>query len=330
MQGAGGVGGLLATHLATSPAAACYPAYDGNGNISAWIDSTGSMLARMDYSPFGQLIAQYKFTPSGDTTLSRLPFGFSTKYADSETGLLYYVLRYYDPVNGRWPSRDPIEERGGLNLYGFVKNDSIDLIDYLGCYPTKEDAIKAAKKKVGEAARASRQNGVKQLWQAVKYLGKSARQTISTTDAELFAIAEGTFQGVSGVEYGSMIYCRAGSGPENRFDFTGPSRGTLPSRSEYFDKKILGHVAPDAWPEDTTPVVMLHSHTMAEVFFNTDSWMLTSNDGNSTNGGGDGSLNPNNGPPSPDDKSFGATLKDLKRFIVHEQPLSATFNLYEY
>ena len=60
MQGAGGVGGLLATHLVTSPAAACYPAYDGNGNISAWIDGTGSLLARMDYSPFGQLIAQYK------------------------------------------------------------------------------------------------------------------------------------------------------------------------------------------------------------------------------------------------------------------------------
>ena len=39
---------------------------------------------------------------------------------------------YYDPTTGRWPSRDPIEEEGGLNLYGFVANDPVGLIDYLG------------------------------------------------------------------------------------------------------------------------------------------------------------------------------------------------------
>jgi RHS repeat-associated protein len=44
----------------------------------------------------------------------------------------YYGYRYYDPVTGRWPSRDPIKERGGVNLYGFVKNDTIRKLDYLG------------------------------------------------------------------------------------------------------------------------------------------------------------------------------------------------------
>jgi hypothetical protein len=39
---------------------------------------------------------------------------------------------FYDPGHGRWVSRDPIEERGGVNLYGFVTNDSIAHIDYLG------------------------------------------------------------------------------------------------------------------------------------------------------------------------------------------------------
>ena len=43
-----------------------------------------------------------------------------------------YGYRYYDPITGRWPSRDPIGERGGLNLYGFVGNDGIDYTDYLG------------------------------------------------------------------------------------------------------------------------------------------------------------------------------------------------------
>jgi RHS repeat-associated protein len=43
-----------------------------------------------------------------------------------------YGYRYMDPLTGRWPSRDPIEERGGVNLYGFVGNNSIYRIDILG------------------------------------------------------------------------------------------------------------------------------------------------------------------------------------------------------
>lgn len=44
----------------------------------------------------------------------------------------YYGFRYYDPVTGRWPSRDPINERGGLNLYAMVGNDSVNFVDFLG------------------------------------------------------------------------------------------------------------------------------------------------------------------------------------------------------
>jgi integrase/recombinase XerD len=43
-----------------------------------------------------------------------------------------YGYRYYDPVTGRWPSRDPIGERGGVNLYGFVGNDGTNEWDQLG------------------------------------------------------------------------------------------------------------------------------------------------------------------------------------------------------
>jgi hypothetical protein len=38
----------------------------------------------------------------------------------------------YDPTTGRWAGRDPIEERGGWNLYAFVGNDPIIRIDKLG------------------------------------------------------------------------------------------------------------------------------------------------------------------------------------------------------
>ena len=51
---------------------------------------------------------------------------------DFRPRVAYYGYRYYDPVTGRWPSRDPIGERGGVNLYGFVGNDVVNRWDYLG------------------------------------------------------------------------------------------------------------------------------------------------------------------------------------------------------
>jgi RHS repeat-associated protein len=60
------------------------------------------------------------------------PFRFSTEYQDDESDLLYYGYRYYNASTGRWISRDPMEEDGGLNLYGFVGNYPIKDIDPLG------------------------------------------------------------------------------------------------------------------------------------------------------------------------------------------------------
>jgi uncharacterized protein RhaS with RHS repeats len=43
-----------------------------------------------------------------------------------------YGYRYYDPLTGRWPSKDPIAERGGIYLYGFVGNNGISRVDKIG------------------------------------------------------------------------------------------------------------------------------------------------------------------------------------------------------
>jgi RHS repeat-associated protein len=56
----------------------------------------------------------------------------------SRPRVTYYGYRYYDPQTGRWPSRDPIEEEGGINLYGFVYNDGVNLWDVLGQHTTKD------------------------------------------------------------------------------------------------------------------------------------------------------------------------------------------------
>ena len=47
----------------------------------------------------------------------------------------YYGYRYYTPQTGRWINRDPIEERGGNNLYGFVNNDGMNSYDKFGLKP---------------------------------------------------------------------------------------------------------------------------------------------------------------------------------------------------
>ena len=39
---------------------------------------------------------------------------------------------FFTPGIPQWPSRDPIEERGGLNLYGFISNDGAGRSDFLG------------------------------------------------------------------------------------------------------------------------------------------------------------------------------------------------------
>ena len=57
-----------------------------------------------------------------------------SKLAEKTVHVADYLYRYYDPLTGRWPSRDPVEEEGGINLYGFVGNDGLNWSDYLGLY----------------------------------------------------------------------------------------------------------------------------------------------------------------------------------------------------
>jgi RHS repeat-associated protein len=105
------------------------PTYDGNGNIIALVNAAdGSLAASFEYDPFGNTIK------ATGVAANVQPFGFSTKYTDTETGLCYYGYRYYSPATGRWPSRDPMEEKGGVHLYSMVANDTISRVDPLGLF----------------------------------------------------------------------------------------------------------------------------------------------------------------------------------------------------
>ena len=130
LQSAGGVGGLLCRIEGRdgSPSRPLFSFSDANGNVTGLVDTNGSIAARYDYDPYGNLL-----TRTGDEANSN-PFRFSSKYSDDETGLYYYGYRFYSPSLGRWIGRDPIGEEAGENAYEFVNNDSISLFDILGLW----------------------------------------------------------------------------------------------------------------------------------------------------------------------------------------------------
>ena len=113
LQGAGGVGGLVAVSI---DGFFYFPGYDNNGNVVGYWDESGSLVAEYAYDAFGNTIS------SSGSMASAFPHRFSTKYYDEETDLYYYGYRYYSPSLGRWISRDPIEENGGYNLYAICLN----------------------------------------------------------------------------------------------------------------------------------------------------------------------------------------------------------------
>ena len=80
------------------------------------------------YDPFGNLVSEPQLPGNR--------FRFSTKPLDVESEFSYYGYRYYNPETGRWLPRDPIEEQGGYNLYGFMANDPVSRWDMLGLWFT--------------------------------------------------------------------------------------------------------------------------------------------------------------------------------------------------
>ncbi|MCW5551781.1 MAG: RHS repeat-associated core domain-containing protein [Verrucomicrobiae bacterium] len=140
VQGAGGVGGVLAVTFKSN--GTHFFCYDGNGNVTALVNAAnGAESARYEYGPFGETIRM-----TGPVAKLN-PFRFSTQYADDVTGDVKYLFRDYNPSTGRWLNRDPINETGSTilvrsrtavdlseekNPYRFVRNNPVGNADYLG------------------------------------------------------------------------------------------------------------------------------------------------------------------------------------------------------
>jgi RHS repeat-associated protein len=108
---------------------------DHLGSIREMTDSAGALQARYDYDPYGR---RTKVSGTMDAD-----FGFTGHFmlaSQPETTLTLY--RLYRADLGRWATRDPLAESGGLNLYTYVRNNPISWIDPLGlCPPYDNDNL---------------------------------------------------------------------------------------------------------------------------------------------------------------------------------------------
>jgi len=75
---------------------------DHLGSVSVVSNQRGLPYERVEYLPFGEI-----WIEETDPATGYIPFRFTSKELDEETGLYYHGARYYEPTISRWMSADP-------------------------------------------------------------------------------------------------------------------------------------------------------------------------------------------------------------------------------
>ena len=109
-----------------------YALQDANGDTTALVNTSGTVVERFEYSPYGVVtVLNEAGTAVADANGWR--YLFQGGRLDTATGLYLFGARDYSPAQGIWIERDPIGLGGGdLNETRFVGNQPTDQIDPSG------------------------------------------------------------------------------------------------------------------------------------------------------------------------------------------------------
>lgn len=109
------------------------PLCDLQGNIACLIDpQRRKTIESYRFSAFGEEeIVNARGRVISNSSVDN-PWRYRGKRIDSETGLIYFGKRYYDPEVGRWISPDPAGSIDGPNLYAYARNNPVTYVDYFG------------------------------------------------------------------------------------------------------------------------------------------------------------------------------------------------------
>jgi len=102
-----------------------YQLADHLGSSEVVLDTTGALISREEFLPYGQ-------TSFGGFAKKR--YRYTGKEREEESTLVYNGARYYAPWLTRWISPDPSGLTDGVNLYTYVHNNPSTLVDTAGRY----------------------------------------------------------------------------------------------------------------------------------------------------------------------------------------------------
>ena len=126
---------LAEGEVGSAPGSGLYYGIDQLGSVrDAIAVQNGLRKAHFDYSPYG---AQ---TTSVGMPAGRTDFRYAGLFYHQLSGLEFATYRQYDPAAGRWISRDPIDEKGGMNLYALGRSNPASDTDTTGLSPTEQSS----------------------------------------------------------------------------------------------------------------------------------------------------------------------------------------------
>ena len=106
---------------------------DHLGTVHAICDGSGTIVESYEFDAWGRVLGVYD---SNGSPVSGSQIGnnylWQGRWYSWEAGLHFFRARWYDPIAGRWLSKDPIGIAGGLNQYVFCGNDPVNSRDPLG------------------------------------------------------------------------------------------------------------------------------------------------------------------------------------------------------